>query len=143
MGNKNVEKVSIYVKKSKYLKIWTMYKIWKYFEKGQVIEIKHIFPLDKINSSKMPCFSFHKLQLFTVLLLICDSHMSWNARFVSKTMCGIFHFRFCFVFIKVYIFVQQNAWLLWLKNAIIPFKIKIVEEPHTVLLTDLWFLNCK
>ena len=28
---------------------------------------------------------------------------------LSKTVCGIFHFRFRFVFIKVYIFVQQNA----------------------------------
>ena len=25
---------------------------------------------------------------------------------LSKTVCGIFHFRFRFVFIKVYIFVQ-------------------------------------
>ena len=31
---------------------------------------------------------------------------------LSKTVCGIFHFRFCSVFIKVYIFVQQNAWTL-------------------------------
>ena len=31
---------------------------------------------------------------------------------VSKTACGIFHFRFCLVFIKVYIFVQQKAWTL-------------------------------
>ena len=28
---------------------------------------------------------------------------------LSKTVCGIFHFRFRFVFIKDYIFVQQNA----------------------------------
>ena len=27
-----------------------------------------------------------------------------------KTVCGIFHLRFRSVFIKVYIFVQQNAW---------------------------------
>ena len=31
---------------------------------------------------------------------------------LSKTVRGIFHFRFRFVFIKVYIFVQQNAWTL-------------------------------
>ena len=31
---------------------------------------------------------------------------------LSKTMSGIFHFRFRFVFIKVYIFVPQNAWTL-------------------------------
>ena len=33
---------------------------------------------------------------------------------LSKTVCGIFHFRFRFVFIKVYIFVQQNTWALLL-----------------------------
>ena len=27
----------------------------------------------------------------------------------TKTVCGIFHFRFGLVFIKVYIFVEQNA----------------------------------
>ena len=31
---------------------------------------------------------------------------------LSKTVWGIFHFRFPFVFIKVYIFVQENAWTL-------------------------------
>ena len=31
---------------------------------------------------------------------------------LTKTVCGIFHFRFYFVFIKVYIFVQQNVWAL-------------------------------
>ena len=31
---------------------------------------------------------------------------------LSKIVSGIFHFRFRFVFIKVYIFVQQNAWTL-------------------------------
>ena len=31
---------------------------------------------------------------------------------LSKTACGIFHFRFRFAFIKVYIFAQQNAWTL-------------------------------
>ena len=29
---------------------------------------------------------------------------------LSKTVCGIFHFRFRLVIIKVYIFVQQKAW---------------------------------
>ena len=34
-------------------------------------------PSDKINGTKS------ELQLITVLLLICDSHMSWSTRFVS------------------------------------------------------------
>ena len=28
---------------------------------------------------------------------------------LSKAVCGIFHFRFSFAFIKVHVFVQQNA----------------------------------
>ena len=31
---------------------------------------------------------------------------------LSKTVCGIFDFRFGFVFIKMYNFVQQNGWIL-------------------------------
>ena len=31
---------------------------------------------------------------------------------LSKTVFGIFYFRFRFVFIKVYLFVQQNPWTL-------------------------------
>ena len=31
---------------------------------------------------------------------------------LSKTACGICPFRFHLVFIKIYIFVQQNAWTL-------------------------------
>ena len=52
-----------------------------------------------------------ELQLITVILLISDSYMSWRTRFVSLKLCvcGIFHFQFRFAFIKVYIFVQQNA----------------------------------
>ena len=30
----------------------------------------------------------------------------------SKTVCGIFHFQFRFVFIKLYIFIRQKAWTL-------------------------------
>ena len=60
-----------------------------------------------------------------ILLSRAPTHHSFafNFRFLdelknkvrlSKTVCGIFHFRFRFVFIKVYIFLQQNVWTLWL-----------------------------
>ena len=56
------------------------------------------FPSDKINGTKNALFFFRELQLITVLLSIRNSY-------------GIFHCRLCFVFIKVYIFVQQKkAW---------------------------------
>ena len=71
------------------------------------------FPLDKINDTKNVLF----------FLLLAPTHHSFtfNLRFlyelkrkvlVSKTVCWIFHFRFRFVSVKVYIFVQQNAWTL-------------------------------
>ena len=50
---------------------------------------------------------------------------------LSETVYGIFHFRFRFVFIEVYIFVQQNTWILWLYIVVIPFKIKVTEKPNT------------
>ena len=77
----------------------------------------------------MSSFYFRKLQLFAVLLLICDSYMSWNTRFVPLKLCGIFHFGLRFIFNKLYI------------SVIIPFKIKIREKPQTVLLPGPWFLS--
>ena len=67
-------------------------------------------PSEKINDTKSALF----------FLLQDPTHHSFtfNLRFLyelkpkvrlSKTICGIFHFRFCFVFIKNYIFVQQNS----------------------------------
>ena len=69
------------------------------------------FPSDKVNGAKSALF-FHSrapshpsytLQLITVLK---------HKALLSKTLRGIFHFRFPFVFIKIYIFGQQNAWTL-------------------------------
>ena len=61
---------------------------------------------------------------------------------LSNHLSGISHFWFNFVTIKGYIFGQQNAWTLWLWNIIIPVKIKIIEQPHSILLPDLWSLSC-
>ena len=70
-------------------------------------------PSDKINGTKNALFFLSR----------APTHHSFtfNLRFLyglkrkvrlSKTVCGTFHFRFRSVFIKVYIFVQQNAWTL-------------------------------
>ena len=61
---------------------------------------------------KNALFFFHELQLITVLF--CDSYTSWSTRFISLTVSEIFHFQLRLVFVKVFIFVQQNAWTLWL-----------------------------
>ena len=36
---------------------------------------------------KMPCFFFPELQLITVFILICNSHVSWSTRFLSLKLC--------------------------------------------------------
>ena len=60
---------------------------------------------------------------------------------LSKSVWGIFHFRFCFFFIKFFVFVWKKSWALWLQNVVIPLKIKIIEKPYTFFLQDLWFLS--
>ena len=68
---------------------------------------------DKINGTKNPLF----------FLLRAPTHHSFtfNLGFLyelkrkiclSKTVFGIFHFRFRFVLINFYILVQQNTWTL-------------------------------
>ena len=71
------------------------------------------FPLDKINGTNNAFFFLSRAPAY--------HSFTFNLRFLyelkhkvrlSKTVCGNFHFRVHFVFIKVCIFVQQNAWAL-------------------------------
>ena len=69
------------------------------------------YPSDKINSTKNVLFFLsraltHHRFIFNLRFLYEPKH---KVR-LSKTVCGIFHFPFRFVFIKVYILVQQNKW---------------------------------
>ena len=58
----------------------------------------------------MPSFFFGEFHLSTVLLLICDSYMSWSTKFVSLKVClgfSIFDsvsflLKFVFMFYKVH-----------------------------------------
>ena len=72
------------------------------------------FPSNKINGTRNAFFFLPR----------APTHHSFNFNFrvlyeqkhkvsLSKTLCGIFRFRFRFFFIKVYIFIQQNARILW------------------------------
>ena len=84
-----------------------------------------------------------QLQLLTVLLLISDSYMSRSTGFASWTACVGF-FIFISVLIKFYSFFYQKAWTFWLWNAIIAFKITMIEKPHTLFCsqTSQIFLSC-
>ena len=71
------------------------------------------FPSDKINGTKNTLFFLSRApthRSFTFILRF--SYELKHRIHLSKTVCGIFHFRFPFVFIKVCIFVQQNTWTL-------------------------------
>ena len=91
---------------------------------------------------KIHSFFFQELQLITVLLLICNSYTGWSTRSISLKLCeGFSIFHSVSFLLEFFIFVQQKSRTLWLQNVIIPFKIKIIEKPHTVLLPDPWFLS--
>ena len=101
------------------------------------------FPSDKINDTKNTLsFFFRELQLITVLLLICDSYMSWSTRFVPLKLCvefSVFHsvsflLKFIFLFHKMHGLLE---YFCSMGSSIIPFEIKIIEKPHIVLLPDL------
>ena len=70
-------------------------------------------PKDKISDAKNAlfflsrapahhCFTFNLRLLYELKHKVC----------LSKTVCGVLHFRFRSVFIKVHIFVQENTWIL-------------------------------
>ena len=73
----------------------------------------NIIPILKINGTKNALFflsrapTYHSFTFNLRFLYDLDQEVC-----LSKPVCGIFHFRSLFVFIKVYIFVQQNAWTL-------------------------------
>ena len=86
-------------------------KVSIHWDKTQMLKK---FPLNKINGTKNALFFLwwaptHHSLTFNLRLLYELKH---KVR-LSKTMCGIIHFRFRFVFINVYIFVQQKTWTSW------------------------------
>ena len=119
---------------------------WKYIrhtihcDKSQMLEN---IPSDKINGAKMPFFFLSQAPTYhSFTFNLWFLHEQKHKVRLSKTVRGIFHFWFSFIFSKVYIFVQQNAWTLRCQNIIIPFKVKITKKSHTVLFLEVWFLSC-
>ena len=58
---------------------------------------------------KMLSFFFSKLQLITVLLLICHSYMSWSTRFISLNLCVGFSISDSISFLLKYIFLFHKT----------------------------------
>ena len=98
------------------------------------------FPSDRNVTKNALFFSFvssNSSQFYFGFTILIQSEA--HKFHLSKTVRGIFHFRFRLIFIKVYIFVQQKTWPLWLQNVIINFKIEMIEKLLWFL--SLWFLS--
>ena len=101
-----------------YVKARIFWKCIQYTIHWDKIRTLKKFPSDKISGTKHALFLLSRTP--------SNQNSAFNLRFLyelehkvrlSQTVGGIFHFRFRFVFIEVYIFVQQNAWTLWLYNS--------------------------
>ena len=101
---------------------------------------------NKINGTKkcsfflFPAPTYHS---FTFNLQFLHE-LKHKVRF-SKIVCGIFHSRFRFVFIKFYVFVQQNGWSFVARPLIFKLQQEFLKfsvswsSPKTDLVTH--FLN--
>ena len=99
-----------------YLKVCIFWKCIRYtihWDKTQML--KNLFRT-KYTVPKIPWFFIRKLQLISLAFDLRFLHELKHKTHLSKTVCGIFHFLFRFVFIELYIFIQQNAWTLKLSN---------------------------
>ena len=67
--------------------------------------LKKIFFGQNKQYKKMLSFFFSRLQLITVLLLVCDSYKSWSTRFVSLRLSVGFSIFDSFLFLLKFLFL--------------------------------------
>ena len=89
----------------------SIYIFWKFFQYTMHWDKKN--PSEKMTVTKNAPFflsrapTHHRFTFNSQFL--CEMKRKVH---LSKAVCGIFHFRFRLVFMKVYIFVQLNSWTL-------------------------------
>ena len=95
------------------VKVCIFWKFIRYTIHREKTQMLKRFISDKINGTKNAFFFLSRAHhSFTFnLQFLYELKRKFH---LSKSVCGILHFRFRFVFTRVYIFVQQNAWTLWL-----------------------------
>ena len=102
----------------RYIKVYIFWKFTQctmHWDKTQII-IKKISLKKNKRYKKSTLFSrapTHQSFTFNLQLL----YELKNMIHVSKTVYGLFNFQFRLIFIKVYIFVQQKAWILKRHNS--------------------------
>ena len=101
-----------------YAKVYIYWKFIQYILHGYKTQILKKFSLDKINVTKNALFFFRELQLIRVLLLICESYMSWSTSFVSVKLClGFFIFDFVSFLLKfIFLFNKEHGLLHFEKS---------------------------
>ena len=98
-----------------YVKVCMLWKCIQYTIHWDKTEMLKEFSSNKINGAKNALFFL--LRVLTRHSFTLNLWFLYQLKYkvcLSKSMCGIFHFRFRFVFIKVYTYFQQNAWTLCL-----------------------------
>ena len=117
------QRLSMILKTSKKVYEVMFFNIWNYFYSESIfstlyIEIKHKCWKKYVTQNK-----WYKSALFFLSWAPAHYDFIFYWQFLyelkhkvrpPKTVCEIFHFQFHSVFIKVSIFVQQNAWTVWL-----------------------------
>ena len=101
---------------------WKCIQYTIYWDKTQMLKK---ITLVKVNGAKSALF-FCELQLITVLLLTCDSYMSWSTRFVSLKLCGKFPSFHSVSFLLKFIVCSTKCMVSLTLNVLIPSKIKII-----------------
>ena len=105
---------SVWSNVSWYVKVCIFWKCIRYTIHWDKTQLLKKFPLGKISGAKIPSFSSRAPSHHCFSFNLWFLHELKHKVRLSKTVCGIFHFRFRFAFIKVYIFVQQKTCTLWL-----------------------------
>ena len=93
-----------------YVKVCIFWKCIQYTTPWDKTQMLKKSPSDKTNGTKDVLFFSFSISNSSVLLLICDSYISWNARFVSLKLCvGVststsvsFLLQFIFLFNKMH-----------------------------------------
>ena len=101
-----------------YVKVYIFWKCIQYITHWDKTQILKKLPSDEINGTKNALFFLSRSPPHhNFILNLRFSYGLKHKVYLSKTVRGIFHFWFCFIFIKVYIFVQQNAWIFNFKTS--------------------------
>ena len=109
--SENVYEVHVYWFRKVYI-YWNCIQYITHWDKTQILKK---LPSDEINGTKNAVsFLSRSPTHHNFILNLRFSYELKHKVYLSKTVRGIFHFWFFFIFIKVYIFVQQNAWTLQL-----------------------------